>query len=257
VRIIWKKPPSWSSPSRPGGSSLLIPIIACVWVEFLIALVVEGYRELREWWQTRALWRRPGNAPGAFEERALANEARVAVLARHRSSEVEDRVAAILGRHARKHVGVRVGVWWEGQTWTFARGRIGADRPEPPHRNTIFEIGSITKVFTATVLADLVEDGLVALDDPVQQYLPDGVLLPVRGRPITLADLAAQTSRLPRLPKGLVRLSLRQRRNPYAHFTAAHLQRAIVKTKLKDKPARRSATPTSGSACSATYSLSA
>jgi serine-type D-Ala-D-Ala carboxypeptidase/endopeptidase len=209
-----------------------------VWVEFLIALIVEGYRELMEWWQTRVLWR-PGKGPaGESEQAAPVEDNRASALARDRSSEVESRVARILDRHARKHLGVEVGVWWEGETWTFARGRLGGDRPDPPSGHDL-QIGSITKVFTATVLADMAEEGLVALDDPVQRYLPEGVELPVRGRPITLADLAAQTSGLPRLPKGFVGLSLRQRRNPYAGFTAAHLERAIVGTRLRDNPGEK------------------
>jgi D-alanyl-D-alanine-carboxypeptidase/D-alanyl-D-alanine-endopeptidase len=132
-----------------------------------------------------------------------------------------------------------VGVWWQGETWTFARGRVGANRPEPPRPETIFEIGSVTKPLTATVLADMVEEGLVALDEPVQQYLPQGVQLPVRGRPITLVDLATQTSGLPRLPKGLIRLSLRHRDNPYASFTVAHLQRAVTETRVKGPPGEK------------------
>jgi D-alanyl-D-alanine-carboxypeptidase/D-alanyl-D-alanine-endopeptidase len=210
-----------------------------VWVEFLIALIVEGYRELMEWWQTRVWWRPATGPEGEAEEPAPADENRAPAPARARSSDVEGRVARILDRHARKHVGVEVGVWWEGETWTFARGRLGADRPDPPRPDTVFEIGSITKVFTATVLADMAEEGLVALDDPVQRYLPEGVDLPVRGQPITRADIAAQTSGLPRLPKGLVGLSLRQRRNPYAGFTDAHLERAIVGTRLRDNPGEK------------------
>jgi D-alanyl-D-alanine-carboxypeptidase/D-alanyl-D-alanine-endopeptidase len=209
-----------------------------VWVEFLVALIVEGYRELMEWWQTRALWRPAKKPAGEPEKSAPADNTR-ASLARARSSEVESRVAGILDRHARKHVGVEVGVWWEGETWTFARGRLRADRPDSPRPDTIFEIGSITKVFTATVFADMAEQGLVALEDPVQRYLPEGVELPVRGRPITLADLAAQTSGLPRLPKGLIALSLRQRKNPYAGFTDAHLERAVVDARLRDNPGER------------------
>jgi D-alanyl-D-alanine-carboxypeptidase/D-alanyl-D-alanine-endopeptidase len=210
-----------------------------VWVEFLIALIVEGYRELMEWWQTKSSWRLAKRPAGEAEEPAPAGDERASALARDRSSDVDGRVAAILDRHARKHVGVEVGVWCEDETWTFARGRLGADRPDPPGPDTIFEIGSITKVFTATVLADMAEEGLVALDDPVQRYLPEEVELPVRGRPITLADLAAQTSGLPRLPKGLLGLSLRQRRNPYAGFTDAHLERAIAGTRLRGNPGEK------------------
>jgi serine-type D-Ala-D-Ala carboxypeptidase/endopeptidase len=218
-----------SSPDNRGG----------VWVEFLIALIVEGYREIMEWWQTRASWRHAEGRADEAEEPAPADDNRPSALARDWSSGVEGRVAGILDRHAQRHVGVEVGVWWEGETWTFARGRLGADRPEPPGPDTIFEIGSITKVFTATLLADIAEEGLVALDDPVQRYLPKGVELPIRRRPITLADLAAHTSGLPRLPKGLVRLSLKQRRSPYAGFTDAHLERAVVGTRLRGRPGEK------------------
>lgn len=46
--------------------------------------------------------------------------------------------------------------------------------------NSVFEIGSITKVFTATMLAQLVQEERVRLDDPAQKYLPASVTLPTR-----------------------------------------------------------------------------
>ena len=52
----------------------------------------------------------------------------------------------------------------------------------PDGPRSIFEIGSITKVFTATLLAEMAAEGLVGLDDPVQPWLPEGVEMPVRGR---------------------------------------------------------------------------
>src|SRR5207247_6563337 len=64
----------------------------------------------------------------------------------------------------------------------------------------VFEIGSITKVFTASALADMVARGEVKLDDPVAQSLPRAVRRPVRVRPGALLDLAAESSGLPRLP---------------------------------------------------------
>ena len=207
-----------------------------------------------EWWQTRALWRSAQGPADEPQEPAPADDNRASVLARDRSNDVEGRVAGILDRHARKHVGVEVGVWWEGETWTFARGRLRADRPDPLRSDTIFEIGSITKVFTATVLADMVEEGLVALDDPVQRYLPEGVEMPVRRRPITLADLAAQTSGLPRLPKGLVGLSRGSGRirTPTSRTRISSAQSSGQDSETTQ--ARRSATRTSASACSATCS---
>ena len=46
------------------------------------------------------------------------------------------------------------------------------------NQNTIFAIGSNTKVFTTTLLAVMVQDGLIKLDDPVDKYLPSNVKVP-------------------------------------------------------------------------------
>ncbi len=88
--------------------------------------------------------------------------------------------------------------------------------------STEFEIGSITKTFTAAILADMVSKGEVALDDPVAQYLPDGFTVPHQGdRQITLLDLATQRSGLPRLPTNLAPIDST---NPYADYTADNLR---------------------------------
>ncbi len=92
-------------------------------------------------------------------------------------------------RHAGLVVGVRdVGLWSRG------------DLPDGPR--SLFEIGSISKTFTATLLAGMVRDGLVALDDPVAKHLP--VAPPVKGREITLEDLATHHSGLPGVPAGML-----------------------------------------------------
>ena len=68
-------------------------------------------------------------------------------------------------------------------------------------RTTLFEIGSISKVFTALILADMVNKNEVSLDDPAVKYLPPGHHMPQRnGRQITLRDLATHASALPRMP---------------------------------------------------------
>jgi serine-type D-Ala-D-Ala carboxypeptidase/endopeptidase len=84
---------------------------------------------------------------------------------------------------------------------------------------TIFEIGSVTKVFTALLLADMAERGQVRLSDPAATYLPGGT------GPVTLADLATHTSGLPRLPPGLRWSALMRPRDPYAGYRAARLVR--------------------------------
>ncbi len=87
--------------------------------------------------------------------------------------------------------------------------------------NTVFEIGSITKVFTNTILADMVKRGEVRLDDPIAKYLPQSVRVPQRnGRQITLLDLATQSSGLPRLPTNLAPADVT---NPYADYSVKQL----------------------------------
>ena len=117
---------------------------------------------------------------------------------------------------------------------TWHRGHV----PDGP--SSIFEIGSITKVFTATLLADMAREGLVGLDDPVQRWLPEGVEMPRRGRAITLADLTTHRSGLPRLPHRLLLTAMtRDRRDPYARLDPARLEALIPKTRPKREPDER------------------
>jgi CubicO group peptidase (beta-lactamase class C family) len=87
--------------------------------------------------------------------------------------------------------------------------------------DTLFEIGSISKVFTALLLADMVERGEVALDDPAEKFLPAGSKMPERaGRKITLLDLATHRSGLPRLPDNM---AMADPDDPYADYSEAQL----------------------------------
>jgi serine-type D-Ala-D-Ala carboxypeptidase/endopeptidase len=82
---------------------------------------------------------------------------------------------------------------------TWGRERVGDNRPVSP--DTVFEIASITKVFTALLLAEMTLRREVRLDDPVARHLPDDFHVPdADGRQITLADLATHTSGLPWWP---------------------------------------------------------
>ena len=123
---------------------------------------------------------------------------------------VQDRVSS------KRAVGLVVGVLDHGQSKIFTAGT--ADAPGVAlDGNTVFEIGSITKVFTASLLADMVARGEVRLDDPVAKFLPPSVHVPSRnGREITLLDLATQSSGLPRSPSNF---NPKDPNNPYADYT--------------------------------------
>ena len=100
-------------------------------------------------------------------------------------------------------------------------GRAGGGQSRKLDGDTIFEIGSITKVFTALLLMDMVVHGEVALTDPVAKYLPaEGRPQVFDGKPITLLDLVTYTSGLPRMPSNF---HPRDKDNPYADYTVQQL----------------------------------
>ena len=108
----------------------------------------------------------------------------------------------------------------DGSTRIVSFGEAGPNA-RPLGARSVFEIGSITKVFTATLLADMVARGEVSLSDPVSDHLPDGVVMPSRGgREITLLDLSTQHSGLPRLPDNI---SPADASNPYADYTVEQM----------------------------------
>lgn len=122
---------------------------------------------------------------------------------------------------ARKSVGMVVGIVDEHGTRVIGYGRFERDNGPEVNGDTVFEIGSTTKVFTTTLLQDMVERGKMKLDNPAAKYLPKSVKMPTRGgKEITLLDLATHTSALPRMPDNF---APKDTRNPYADFTVAQM----------------------------------
>jgi CubicO group peptidase (beta-lactamase class C family) len=139
-----------------------------------------------------------------------------------------------------RRIGLVVGCLQGGEQRVVGYGRLRRDAPDPPDGGTIFEIGSITKVFTGLLLADLAEQGLVGLDDPLASYLPTSVPVPTVGdRPITLGDLAGHAGGLPRNPAGTLRRWLRDRRNPHAGLSVEELYAGLARTRLRRQPGER------------------
>lgn len=98
--------------------------------------------------------------------------------------------------------GVVVAVVDKSGHHVFTYGTVADGDTTAPNERTIFEIGSVTKTFTALMLADEVMKGNVALNTHVQALVPTHPI-PERGRAITLLDLATHFSSLPRVPDDL------------------------------------------------------
>lgn len=107
------------------------------------------------------------------------------------------------------------------------------------NNQSVFEIGSITKLFTAAILCHLVEKNKVHLDAPLTDYLDfkiknDGYFF---GVPITLKMLANHTSGLPRLNRTMKIEGLKYLENPYKNYSEEKLIHYLKKKlKVKSKP---------------------
>ncbi len=128
-------------------------------------------------------------------------------------------------------VGIVVGVLEaDGSTHIVSYGDAGPGA-RPLGGKSLFEIGSISKVFTATLLADMVARGEISLSDPVSDHLPSKVTMPSRdGREITLLDLSTHHSALPRLPDNM---SPADASNPYADYTVEQMYAFLSSHELR------------------------
>ncbi|MFB7471898.1 serine hydrolase domain-containing protein [Kitasatospora sp. NPDC056184] len=161
------------------------------------------------------------DAPGTWGERELARLVR----------------AAGPGASA-----VTLAVAQGGRRAVRCSGRVDHTAGEPCTPDTVFELGSITKTFTALLLADLAARGELALDDPVERHLPaDWRPADVRhGGPIRLLHLATHTSGLPRLPPGLLTSAVAAwSSNPYAAYGERRLRAGLARTTVRHRPGER------------------
>lgn len=139
-------------------------------------------------------------------------------------------------RPANRAWAIVVGVVSKDGRHVFGFGRFSGNSSQEPDGRTIFEIGSVTKTFTALLLADLVEQGKVKLDDPVRLYLPESTTLPKRGdKEITLLHLTTHTSALPRIPISVGLKNLISD-NPYDGYGTQDLYHTLSRTKLYRDP---------------------
>jgi D-alanyl-D-alanine-carboxypeptidase/D-alanyl-D-alanine-endopeptidase len=159
----------------------------------------------------RSMWL-PAAAVVTF---ALATTAPLAAQ-QHFPSDTAIREIARRGTGVSGNVGIVIGVLEaDGMRRVITAGDVSHDR------HTLFEIGSITKVFTGILLAEMSERGEVRLEQPVVELLPDGVSIPSRnGRQIRLVDLATHSSGLPRMPGNFQPANSA---NPYADYTVTQL----------------------------------
>lgn len=158
----------------------------------------------------------------AFSFRAVAEDCTNAIRAfLQQRVQIEKRDGAIV-----------IGIVDESGSSVVGCGKLDNGTDQEVDGDTLFEIGSITKTFTALLLQDMIERGDMKLDDPVTKYLPESVKMPTRnGKEVTLLQLVIHTSGLPENPDNL---------GPtWADYTADQLYAFLSGYKLTDDPGAR------------------
>lgn len=110
------------------------------------------------------------------------------------------------------------------------------DNGKASDAGTVFQIGSITQIFTAALPADTIERGEVELDTPVGALFPGVSIASRDNKQITPGELAMQDSGLPRLPDNLRPADMR---DPYAGYDAARRKAFLADCKLPRDPGAR------------------
>ncbi len=128
-----------------------------------------------------------------------------------------------------------VGVVLDGKSWFLPLGKLSASNESAPNQDTLYEIGSITKVFTATLLADAVENQKsMKLDQTIADVLPELARLNQEvASKVTLKHLAQHMSGLPRMPDNIMP---KDPNNPFADYDRKLLHEYFSTAKLSQEP---------------------
>ncbi len=156
----------------------------------------------------------------------------------HAASDVEVRKILAQWIGDRKGVGIAVGIVHSNESQIIGQGTTGGASDAKVDGDTVFEIGSVTKVFTSLLLADMVQKGEVKLDTPVANLLPPEVKMPTKdGKPVTLLQLATHTAGFRRMPSNF---APKDWKNPYADYTVSQLYEYLAVCALTNSVGGRS-----------------
>jgi CubicO group peptidase (beta-lactamase class C family) len=120
------------------------------------------------------------------------------------------------------NVGLSIGIFYGGKDYYYNYGETKLGNAKLPTNHTLYDIGSITKTFTSTLLALAVNEGKVKLTSPITAFLPDSVASNPALKGITLMQLANHTSGLPRLSTNMDR-TVTDISQPYENYDTKHL----------------------------------
>jgi CubicO group peptidase (beta-lactamase class C family) len=105
----------------------------------------------------------------------------------------QERLDALADKHG--VVGASLAIRHDGETVEGATGVLNLRTQQPATPDSLFQIGSITKVWTATLVMQLVDEGLLDLDEPIAKHVPDFAVADAAvARSVTARQLLSHTS---------------------------------------------------------------
>ncbi|WP_089603990.1 serine hydrolase domain-containing protein [Acinetobacter piscicola] len=134
-----------------------------------------------------------------------------------------------------------VGVYKNKRTFIKGYGTVAKESQLSPDATTIFQIGSISKLFTASLLQTLCDQGAVSMDDTLEELIGDQIPLSSNAKNVTLKQLVTHTSGFPSIPKSLERKVQQQvdKENllldPYSHLHSKDIFGYLATTEDKRK----------------------
>jgi len=166
-----------------------------------------------------------------------ANKTALVATTNPMSSDMDKKVDSVARTYIQKSntVGMRIGIIKSGKVTTYGYGETIKGNGKIPNDDNFFELGSITKTFTAILLAYYADAGKVKLTDPIIKYLPDSVAENPELRSITLLELVNHTSGLERIPDNLIPHAT-DPLNPYKDYNLKLLYAYLKTCELKSKP---------------------
>ena len=155
-------------------------------------------------------------------------------------SDMDKKVDTVARNYIQKAntVGLCIGIIKDGKTQIYQYGEAKKGSGKLPNADSFFEIGSITKTFTATLLAWYANEGKVKLTDPITMYLPDSVAVNQSLKGITLLNLVNHTSGLASSPDNL-KDNMTDPFNPYKDYTKQLMYSYLKTCKLNSKPGEK------------------
>jgi CubicO group peptidase (beta-lactamase class C family) len=155
-------------------------------------------------------------------------------------SDIDKKIDTIARGYIQKEntVGLSIGILKDNKISTYNYGETALGNNTLPNANTIFEISSITKTFTAALLAWYVNEGKIKLTDTITKYLPDSVAANPALQGITVVTLSNHTSGLASLPDNFYG-HLSDTLNPYKDYTRQMLFTYLKTCKLNSAPGEK------------------